>query len=76
MVAMPKIRSPLTVDIRRRLNDRDSRWPAKAVLRIIAMGFEFLAMVLFAVAVTMTNKNFTNTDGPGDWTDGIALAPV
>ena len=75
-MAMPKMRSPLTVDVRRRLNDQDSRWPAKAILRIIAMGFEFLAMVLFAAAVSMTNKNFTNTDGPGDWTDGMALAPV
>ena len=76
MVALPKMRSPLSIDVRRQLNNQDSRWSAKAILRIIAMGFEIVATILFAVAVSLTNKNFTNMDGPGDWTDGMALAPV
>ena len=69
-------RSPLTVDTRRRLYEEDSKWPLKAVLRIIATGAALLAMILFAVAVSYENKNFVNTNGAGDWTDGLALAPV
>ena len=69
-------RSPMTVEARRRLYEEDSRWAVKAVLRVIATGAALLGMILYAVAVSYTNKNFINTDGPGDWTDGLALAPV
>ena len=52
------------------------KWSVKTVLRIVATGAALLSMILFAVSVSYTNQNFINTDGPGDWTDGLALAPV
>lgn len=66
----------LPVDTRRRLYEQDSRWSVKAVLRFLTTGFALLSMILFAASVSFTNANFIDTDGEGDWTDGLALAPV
>ncbi|MCJ1313953.1 hypothetical protein MMC25_007633 [Agyrium rufum] len=71
----PKIGNPLSVDVRRRLYEQDAKWPLKTILRLAAAFLELLAMIMFAIAVSLTNKNFVNTEGPGDWTDGMALAP-
>jgi hypothetical protein len=70
------VRSPLTLEARRRAGEDDSRWRAKTVLRLIGILFAFPAMCLLAAAVSNTNQNFINTMGNGDWTDGLALAPV
>ena len=70
------MRSPLTVETRRRAYEEDPKWPTKAVLRILATILALIAMPLFAAAISYTNMNFVNTSGPGDWTDGLALAPV
>ena len=55
---------------------QDSRWAFKALLRLIATVFGFIAMSLFAAAIAYTNENFINTQGNGDWSDGLCLAPV
>ncbi|MCJ1395274.1 hypothetical protein MMC18_008158 [Xylographa bjoerkii] len=73
---MPGMRSPLTVETRRRLYEEDSKWPAKAILRVVAACFALVATILFAVAISFENMNFSNTAGNGDWTDGLALAPA
>ena len=70
------MRSPLTVETRRRAYEEDPKWPAKAVLRILATVFALIAMPLFAAAISYTDGSYINTTGPGDWTDGLALAPV
>jgi len=70
------IRSPLTVDARRRACEDDARWRTKTILRVVGTFFAFMAMCLFAAAIAYTNQNFINTMGNGDWTDGLALAPV
>ncbi|KAI4140967.1 MAG: hypothetical protein LQ340_007759 [Diploschistes diacapsis] len=33
-------------------------------------------MTIFAAAIAYTNDNFTNTQGTGDWSDGLCLAPI
>ena len=68
--------SPLTIETRRRAYEEDPKWPAKAVLRVLAIVFALIAMPLFAVSIADTNSSYINTSGPGDWTDGLALAPV
>ncbi|MCJ1336322.1 hypothetical protein MMC09_001598 [Bachmanniomyces sp. S44760] len=68
--------SPITLETRRRLADSDPKWPAKAILRLIGIPFAFLAMCFFAASISYTNANFINTAGNGDWTDGLALAPI
>ncbi|MCJ1316496.1 hypothetical protein MMC15_001817 [Xylographa vitiligo] len=73
---MAGMRSPLTVETRRKLYEEDSKWPVKAVLRIVAACFALIATILFAIATSFENANFSNTAGNGDWTDGLALAPV
>lgn len=70
------MRGPLSVDARRQAHDEDPRWHTKAVLRVVATFFSLLAMCLFAAAISYTNANFVNTMGNGDWSDGLALAPV
>ena len=72
------VRSLITEETRARLQERDPRWRSKAVLRVVATFFDFLAMVLFIVAVTMTLhwENVWNNGFGGDWPDGMPLAPV
>lgn len=67
---------PLPAETRRRLYENDAKWPVKLILRAIATIFAFLGMILFAVATSLTNQNFINLSGGGDWTDGMTLAPV
>lgn len=67
---------PLTVETRRRLKEEDSKWTIKAIVRVLAVVFAAIALVLFSVAVSITNENFVNTGGNGDWSDGLAIAPV
>ena len=66
----------LSTDSRRRAAEEDKRWMTKAVLRIVSTLFAVIALGLFSASVHYTNTNFINTEGPGDWTDGLALAPV
>ena len=70
------MKTPLPAETRRRLYEGDTKWPVKIILRAIATFFAFLAMILFAVATSLENQNFIDLDGPGDWTDGMTLAPV
>ena len=65
-------RLPIPVETRRRLNEDDRRWPIKLGLRALAIPFAFIAMVLFAVATSLSKQNY----GGNDWTDGLPLAPV
>ena len=63
---------------RQRLRDADTKWKSKAWLRSACTFLAFLAMCLFAAAVAQTiewEKTWTY-DSSGDWTDGMALAPV
>lgn len=48
----------------------------QVILRIVASTFALLAMSLFAASISYTNESYTNLLGNGDWTDGLALAPV
>ena len=68
--------NPFTVETRRRLSESDPKWRFKAILRIITTIFAAVSTVLFAISVTLANNNFTNIDGNGQWTDGLAIAPV
>lgn len=68
--------NPVAEETRRRLKEQDPRWRSKAILRVIATFCSFVAMVLFAVAVAMTIHWGEIWNGGGDWTDGMALAPV
>jgi len=61
---------------RRRAYEEDPRWPTKAVLRVSGTIFAAVATGLFAASIAATNANFINLSGPGDWNDGLALAPV
>lgn len=67
---------PLTAETRRTLSENDAKWPVKLILRAVATFLAFLGMILFAVATSLTNQHFINLNGDGDWTDGMALAPV
>lgn len=67
---------PLSVETRRTAVQEDAKWSFKAVLRLLATFFSLIAMALFAAAVSTTNSNYVNLIGDGDWTDGLALAPV
>ncbi|MCJ1248501.1 hypothetical protein MMC30_005719 [Trapelia coarctata] len=69
-------RGPLTVETRRLLKEEDSNWTIKALARVLAAIFAAIALVLFAVSVSLTNQNFDNTSGNGDWSDGLAIAPA
>ncbi|MCJ1486411.1 hypothetical protein MMC06_006588 [Schaereria dolodes] len=69
-------RVPLPVDTYRRLNEQEPKWHIKAILRILGTLVAIIAVILFAVSVSYTNQNFINTTGAGDWTDGLAIAPV
>jgi len=69
-------RGPLTVETRRLLKEEDAHWTIKALARVLAAIFAAIALVLFAVAVSLTNQNFVNISGNGDWSDGLAIAPV
>ena len=66
----------LPAETRRTLTEHDPRWPIKAALRVMCIPFAFLAMLMFAISISLTNKHFYNSDGQGDWTDGMCLAPV
>ena len=70
------VRNLVTEETRRRLQEQDPRWRSKAILRVIATFCSFVAMVLFAVSVAMTVHWGEIWNGGGDWTDGMALAPV
>jgi hypothetical protein len=63
-------------DGRRAPREIDSRWRSKTLLRFIATLVALVAMGIFGAAVSQTNSNFINTEGDGDWPDGMALAPV
>jgi hypothetical protein len=64
------------VDITRQLREEDSKWSLKAILRLVTAFFAIIDVILFAVSVSLTNQNFINLSGNGDWSDGLALAPV
>ena len=68
--------SVLTIETRRSAFEEDAKWRGKAICRLTAIIFGLAGTALFGSAVGITNANFTNTMGAGDWTDGIALAPV
>lgn len=70
------MRIPLSLDTRRSAYEEDSKWLLKALLRISATLSALIAVFMFAAAISLTNANFINTMGNGDWTDGLALAPV
>jgi hypothetical protein len=71
------MRSPLSIESQRRAYEEDPKWRAKAVLRIAATLTALIAIALFAASISYTDSGFTSTAGPeGDWTDGLALAPV
>ena len=61
---------------RRYYEQGGSKWDIKSFLRIASTGFALPATILFAVAVAYTNQDFVNLSGNGDWSDGLALAPV
>lgn len=67
-----------TAETRRRLRETDSRWPIKFWLRVVASFFSLLAIILFAAAVSLWDKNFVyiNAISSGDWSDGFPIAPV
>ena len=67
---------PFPAETRKNLYEGDAKWPSKLVLRAVTTFVAFLAMILFAVATSLTNQNFINLNGDGDWTDGMTLAPV
>ncbi|MCJ1253522.1 hypothetical protein MMC24_001334 [Lignoscripta atroalba] len=69
-------RAPIPYDTRRRLSERDPQWQVKAILRVVCTVFALWAMILFAISCSYTNQHFINSDGNGDWPDGLALAPV
>ena len=71
-----RVQTSFPPETRRRLAENDPRWSVKVILRIVTTVLAFLGMVLFAAAVSKTNMNFINLAGDGDWTDGLALAPV
>ena len=48
----------------------------QVVLRLCATVMGLIAMSLFAASISYTNSHFENILGNGDWTDGLALAPV
>ena len=66
----------LSTENRRSAFEEDAKWRAKAICRLVALVFALAATALFSSAIGITNANFVNTMGAGDWTDGIALAPV
>ena len=71
------MRSPLSVSAQRRAYNEDPQWPVKAFLRLGAIGIALIAMSLFAASISYMDAHFAATAGPsGDWTDGLALAPV
>ena len=71
-------RGIITEETRRRLQEQDPKWRSKVILRMVATFFDFLAMVLFIVSVTMSIhwENVWNDGVGGDWTDGMPLASV
>lgn len=62
----------IPAETRRRLNEHDQRWPIKFGMRAVATLFAFIAMILFAVTISLTRQNY----GGNDWVDGMPLAPV
>ena len=68
--------SLLSIDVRRAAFEEDPKWRHKAVLRLLAITLALAGLSTMAAAVGLTNANFINTLGAGDWTDGITLAPV
>ena len=66
----------LSMEARRRAYEEDPRWPTKAFMRIASTIFACVGLSLFASSISYTNENFINLSGGGDWTDGLALAPV
>ena len=66
----------LNIETRRNAFEEDPKWQHKTILRFVAIAFALIAAALFSTAIGLTNYNFVNTLGGGDWTDGVALAPV
>lgn len=68
----------LSAETRRRLAENDRRWHIKYSLRIVALITSFIAIILIAAAVSLWDANFYYEDSvnSGDWSDGLALAPV
>ena len=54
----------------------DNKWVTKALMRLSATVIGLIAMCLFSAAISYENSNYQNIIGNGDWTDGLALAPV
>ena len=67
---MPALRLP--PETRRQLGNDDRRWPIKLGMRATVIPLAFIAMILFAVATSLTRQDF----GGNDWTDAFPLAPV
>ncbi|CAF9916791.1 hypothetical protein IMSHALPRED_003295 [Imshaugia aleurites] len=65
-------RMRISPETRQQLNQHDRRWPLKLGLRALAIPLAFIAMILFAVATSVSKLNY----GGNDWTDGLPLAPV
>ena len=73
---MKKMQTPLPVETRRRMYETDPKWIFKTILRLVTTFCALLSLALFAAATHLTNLNFINLAGDGDWTDGMAIAPV
>jgi len=68
----------LSPELRRRLQESDSRWRTKSSLRLVSALFCLIGFSLFAAAITPWDQNFFHADGPnqGDWQDGLPIAAV
>ena len=63
-----------SLETRRQLAEHDRRWHVKAVLRVLATVLAFFGMIMFAVAINITDRYFPMPKG--DWLDGLPLACV
>ncbi|KAL8666877.1 MAG: hypothetical protein Q9202_001117 [Teloschistes flavicans] len=68
------MRPLLSDNLRHRLQEHDPKWRAKAILQAICTFLAFIALILFADATAITNRQFTLAHG--DWTDWMPIFPL
>ncbi|KAL8765718.1 MAG: hypothetical protein Q9209_007283 [Squamulea sp. 1 TL-2023] len=63
-----------SAETRRRLQENDPKWRAKAILQAICTFLAFIALILFADATAITNRYYVLPHG--GWSDWMPLFPV
>jgi hypothetical protein len=69
---------PFSPETRRQLAESDRKWLVRFCIRSFAALLALVAMSAMAAAIPPWSEHFFHSEGstPGDWQDGIVIAPV